>query len=534
LKHFALSADEILSGIVDGEHDSGIDGMYLFANGICVQDDTPLAALGRSTRLDLFLLQVKDAPGFGEDAINRLIASLPRILSFARNEADLARTVNPRVIEISRRFLNAYRDLDMAELRVFVVFASLKATQVHPNTQLKANQLQDTLRSLFGGADVQVVFLDATAVCELSRESPETTRALELAENPISTDTAGGFVAVVKLRDYQKFITRSTGELDASLFEANVRDYEGATSVNASIRDTLSAADDAVDFWWLNNGVTIVATEVQQAGKLLKLVSPQIVNGLQTSHEIYQRPSLPSGVTDNRSVLIKVVEARDPAVRERIIRATNSQTAFGPSALKATDKVQRQIEEYLAGRGLSYERRRRFYLNQGVPLRQIVSIDQMGQAVLSVMAQTPEVARARITQIYENDVYQLVFRIEYPLAVYSASIELFRRCLAFLERSDVRTVAEDFVCQLAMLAGIVLARKDRPAVKDIAGLEGVESDELLLDHLLRLIQEEYASRARGTRALLLDQLAKDRATTEAIMERGRAYLRRTARTDRSA
>src|SRR3546814_13519732 len=42
----------------------------------------------------------------------------------------------------------------------------------------------------------------------------------------------------------------------------------------------------AEDFWWLNNGVTILAQEASQVGKTIKITDPQIINGLQTSTEI--------------------------------------------------------------------------------------------------------------------------------------------------------------------------------------------------------------------------------------------------------
>jgi hypothetical protein len=218
-----------------------------------------------------------------------------------------------------------------------VVFASLKAQHIHPGINRRSEDLRQTLSSLFGSCEPTVSFMGAADLGRLARHAPSSSRKLVLAENPISTDTAGGYVAVVRLADYEKFITGRNGELDSLLFEANVRDYEGETAVNRSIQETLEAVESKEDFWWLNNGVTIVAEKVQPANKMLELKSPQIVNGLQTSTEIYKRRSA-NYRTDNRSILVKVIEANDNAARERIIRATNSQTAFGPSTLRATDQ----------------------------------------------------------------------------------------------------------------------------------------------------------------------------------------------------
>src|SRR5699024_352074 len=129
----------------------------------------------------------------------------------------------------------------------------------------------------FGHAKRSIEFLDAAAIADMARQPASTVRKFPLSENPISTNTEGGYIGVVRLHDYFRFITDSTGKLDASLFEANVRDYEGVTEVNKSIQKSLAENDSTIDFWWLNNGVTIVADRVQPANKVLELESPQIV-----------------------------------------------------------------------------------------------------------------------------------------------------------------------------------------------------------------------------------------------------------------
>jgi hypothetical protein len=529
LKAYNLGHEDLLTGIVDGEKDCGVDAMYLFVDSMPIRDDASVARLGRRARLGLVVLQVKNTGGFTEVPIDKLIVNLPKLLDFGRDESELARFANPKLIEITRRFLNVYRNLDMAELRIYVAFASLKATHVHPQIELKREELRGVLLKTFGGCEPEVHFLGAEELCGLVRESSPINRKLYLAENPISTDTAGGYVGVVRLGDYESFITGENGELDAGLFEANVRDYEGETSVNRSIQETLETVDSAVDFWWLNNGVTIVASKVQPANKMLELESPQIVNGLQTSTEIYKRRKGAEGERDSRSLLVKVIEARDDAVRERIIRATNSQTAFGPSALRATDLVQRQIEEYLSDKGLYYERRRRYYFNLGKPVDRIVSIDQMGQAVLSVLVQAPHVARSSPSQVFDNDIYGTVFHPDWDVVIYHSCIQLLRESREFLSAFKKTIPVEDFEYHLAMLLAMALTRRDHPGRKDVAKLSDVEIRTSVAREMLELIQHEYDQTSRLTGVVLLDQLSKDAQVTKRILERGQGFLRSSRR-----
>ncbi|MFG1909436.1 AIPR family protein [Kribbella sp. NPDC048928] len=523
LRLYRPGHDDLLAGIVDGSNDGGLDAAYIFVNGYCVRDDTDLSALGRNVQMDLIFLQVKNSKGFSESAIDKMFVHLPLLLDFARDEQVLAKRFNGKVIEITRRFLNAYRSLDMPNLSIFCAFGSLRAEVVHENVVSKGEFLAERLKESFGSSTPGVHFLDAASIADMARDRPSTSRELALAENPISTDTAGGYIGVVKLDEYQRFITDDSGKLDASLFEANVRDYEGETGVNRSIQTTLEHEDRDVDFWWLNNGVTIVADKVQPASKLLALESPQIVNGLQTSHEIFKRGAA-HGFTENRSVLVKVIQAADDRVKDRIIQATNSQTALGLSALRATDKVQRQIEEHLRSQGLFYERRKNYYQNRSIPLAKLVSIDQMGQAVMSTLVQVPHVARGQASKIFDEEIYGDVFNESYPIQMYSVAITLLRRTEEFLRNSlHTRGNVDDFVFHLAMLCAVAMTRKMQPKANDLADSLEIAGDRLLRQ-LLPLVQEEFKYVAGRRGEVLLEKVAKDPMTSERLRERAQRYL----------
>lgn len=523
LNSYRPSHDDILSGIVDGTRDGGVDSVYIFANGYCIRDDLDVTALGRNAQLDLIITQVKNSPSLGEAVLEKLIAHTPKLLDFSRNDDALAKQFNPRLLEITRRFLEVYRALEMPSLRVFVAFAALKSERIHPNVELKADQLIETLRTCFGNCEASVHLLDAAAMANVAREKPPTTAELTLAENPISTDMSGGYVGLVKLRDYQTFITDETGKLDATLFDANVRDYEGASGVNQAIQDTLSREDRDVDFWWLNNGVTIVADRVQPAGKLLQLDSPQIVNGLQTSHEIF-KSGVAQGYQEGRGVLVKVIQADNDVVKDRIIRATNSQTLLGISSLRATDRVQREIEEYFMGKGLYYERRKNFYYNRQIPLTKLVSIDQLGQAVLATLVQTPHVSRGEVTRIFQDDIYDVVFEASNPIGAYHSAITILRSCERYLrENRETRGQVDDFVFHLSMAVAVALTRRKHPNAKDLASLESAPSDQLLAE-LIVIVRDVFARTAQETREVLFDKVAKDVRGTKYLSDSMGRYL----------
>ena len=481
--------------------------------------------MGYGADIHLVACQVKNTSGFSESAVDKLIIHLPELLSFDRDERSLSRRFNPKVIEITRRFLRVLQDLDMPELSIFVAYASLKAEATpHPNVASKGASLEEALRRCFGTSRPAVAFFDAASLHEVARFRAPTTKTLVLAENAISTDTEGGsYIGVASLEEYNRFIVDPSGRLDAAMFDANVRDYESGSPVNQSIQETLEAEDTDVDFWWLNNGVTVVADRVQLNGKRLTLASPQVVNGLQTSHEIFKRGTR-AALGDKRSVLVKVIEAGAEATRDRIIKATNSQTTLGTSTLRATDKVQRKIEEYLATVGLYYERRKNYYRNQQIPLTQLVSIDQLGQAVTATLAQVPHVARGETSKIFEDETYHLVFHESYPLAAYAQAITVLRTCESFLRQDpSTKGEVENFVFHLSMLTVIAMTRKRSPRAEDLASLDRVPSGDLLRT-LLPLVRQAFREVVNSKNYVLFDEVAKDPLSTNRLLVTAQHYL----------
>lgn len=534
LKEHDPTHDDLISGVVDGEHDGGVDGAYILVNGLIIRDDTPTRSMGVGARVELHLLQVKNTTGFKEDAVDKVALNLPQLLEFGRDEQHLSKMFNSRIREVTGRFMKIIQEISSPELSITVTFASLKAEHgPHQNVIERGNLLKQAIRDCFGTAKYSVEFRDASSLLEISRQRAPFAKTLRLAENPLTTNTEGGYIGVVSLAEYYDFITTTEGQLDTAVFEANVRDYEDDSAVNRSIQATLKENVASMDFWWLNNGVTIVTDRIEPMGKSLKLTSPQVVNGLQTSHEIFKYGSEGGPLHGDRSILVKMIATAGEETKDRIIRATNSQTSLGPSSLRATDAVQRNIEEYFVGHSLYYERRKNYYKNNDISLRQLVSIDQLGQAVISVFAQFPHVARGQASRIFDNSIYELVFSESYPLSSYFQTIMIVRSCEEFL-RTNPRTREEvqNFLFHLTMLTSIALTRKNQPRPEDIGKISARPSNELLRT-LLPIVQESFADTSRRKNHVLFDQVSKDEESTKHLLEAASRYLASTRRSPTS-
>ena len=263
--------------------------------------------------------------------------------------------------------------------------------------------------------------------------------------------------------------------------------------LNVDIRKTLTTGEDK-EFWWLNNGITILAKNPQIGGNKLSMESPEVVNGLQTSREIFDYFKENPTKEDNRNVLIRILVPLDEQMRTRITKATNFQTAVEPLSLRATDQIHFDIEDRLKLYQLYYDRRKGKYRDLRKPLADIVSIRAMAQAVIACVLQRPNDARARPQSLLNDDEdYKKIFNTSYNRDVYVASIMIDRRVEDYLEASSLsRDHRRDLRYYIDMWAACMLTNNSQPSSSDIAacvsGISMLSDDSLsfMSDYILAL------------------------------------------------
>ena len=515
LKDFDLSYDEIESGLVGNGGDGGIDGIYLFVNGDLVQEDSEYSHLAKGISIELLVIQAKTHPGFQETPVDRFITVSKDLFDLTKGSS-LDGLYNQSLTEGIRRFQALYQELAsrLPALAITFVYAS-KGSEVDDKIKHKVQMLKEEVASYFPNSTFNFQFLGAPELLELASQQPTTTRNLPLAENPISSDNQVGFVCLVKLADFFAFITDSTEALQRHLFEANVRDYQGRTEVNDEIQGSLSS-NTGEDFWWLNNGISILATEASLGGKTLTVRDPQIVNGLQTSTEIYNYCKGGQLDAEWRKILVKVMVSKEDESRDRVIKATNSQTVVPLASLRATDKIQRDIEEYLRQSNLYYDRRKNYYKNEGKPRDKIVGIPYLAQAVMAIVLRKPDQARARPSSLLKSSAdYEQVFNISYPIHLYYVCAEAMRRVEAALKSSNLDVASEDrnnlrFYIGMHAVAG--LSNKPKPTPHVIANFDPSSLDETKVKLSLDIVRPKYLELGGS------DQTAKGPSLIKALLE----------------
>lgn len=512
LKDYDLSQDEILSGITDGNGDGGIDGLYSFANENPIDTDFDFESLPRGYSLDLYIIQAKTTESFEESALDALVVSLPTLLNLAASP-DTA-LYSPILLERLGIFRNALEETaaKFPKVKIHIVYTSRGSTQnIHSRVNAKAEELKRVVLAAISGSEIDVSFVGAKELKEMAAAVPSETFTLEF-EGHYSKPGQDSYIALVPLNKYANFLTDGSGRMRRLIFESNVRDYQGTTQVNNAIRGTLAEnhSDGDPDFWWLNNGVTMLCTEASIRGNKFTLRDVQIVNGLQTSVAIYEHFKSIDDEEEDRVLLVRIIITSSEDVRNKIILATNRQNPLPPFAMRATDPWQKDIETFFTSKGFFYDRRKNFYKNQGRPATQIVTVPYLAQAVVSIGYGRPNVARARPSTLIATDTeYERIFSNQTQLEGYLWMAKLQKKADGFLRTFDIDTgYKSNMRFLLSMMAAQELnsARVYAPSQLQ-SQFENEPSDEGL-DALAQELKGYFDDYARDHTGLTFDGIAK--------------------------
>ena len=418
LGHTTPTIEDLEEGIVDGSSDGGIDGFFIAVNGALVNDPSSIVWPRSGIELEVWICTCKHQNTFKQAPLDNLNSTLVELMDFSVANRELKGRYSEEVLSRRTHWMYVYRQTAhrLSSFTININYISRGDTQkIGQSVVARSEQIEAVTRTCFGNCTVRFQFFGAAELVHLSRKPVSAPLRLKYRE-VLSQDNS--YLMLVDIKEYFTFVVSDDGDLRRYLFDSNVRDYMGANPVNNDIENSLCDTS-APEFWWLNNGITILASDASIIGKEISLEQIQIVNGLQTTESIFRHFRNYPEFNNQGSVLIKVVQSNDEGIRDAIIRSTNNQTAVEPVSLYATDKIQRDIEAVLNTHNLFYERRKNHYLNQGHRQSEVITPLYLGAGFVVLGLKNPRQAAAFRNETIRNmSVYNQVFGHETNLNIW--------------------------------------------------------------------------------------------------------------------
>lgn len=523
-KKYDFSIDEISNGLIGNTNDWGIDGFYIVINNKTIQNVEELKDMefSRNFTVELYILQYKNSNSFKETVVDKFIVVSPYIFDLEKfNERDSFDALPQILIEnikIFQHIIKTYAS-KFPNVSINFVHASKGETdrvngnkKLNKNYMTKVEELKKLVNNYSLGKNTSCSYelVGIEELNMLSQLQKSYSGDLKVSQNPIFVSFGDektkqkGYIATVSLKNFFNFLVdydeNNNPILKEYLFESNIRDYQNSTEVNKAIETTLKNKKSSNDFWWLNNGITILADEGSLNGSVFTLENIQIVNGLQTSYSIFNvLSSEKNNENEDRSVFCKIIITQEEESIDSIIKATNSQNSIPASSLRSTDNLQRDIELYLFKKDFFYDRRKNFYKNKKKPRNKIISINYLAQSLTSILEMKPSKARTSPTVLTKSDEdYKKIFNRNMSIEIYYYAIVLRKNVETYLkENFNIKTdidkdIKNYFYLHLLRITSSLLISDKTITYNKILNLEEdkiLEIDNSLIEEAINILKE---------------------------------------------
>lgn len=437
-RHYSetFDAEDIVTG---AGGDTGIDAVAILVNGSLITDiDTIEGQADNAPNLDVtfVFVQAERSSSFDGAKIGTFGFG---VLDFFEDTPSLQR--NEKITEAAAIMAAIYKQSSKFKrgnpvCRLYYVTTGKWLGDPTLETRQRAvvNDLEET--GLF--REVEFVPVDADRLQRLYRQTKNAiTREFNFVNRTVVPDVPGvkeAYLGFLPATEFMKLIQDDGGEIISGLFYDNVRDWLDFNPVNEEIRITL-ASDARARFVLMNNGITIIARNLQPTGNKFLIEDFSIVNGCQTSHVLFEERS---ELDDTVMVPIRLIGTQDEDIINDIIKATNRQTEVKAEQFYALQEFSKTLELYCQAfpddqHKLYYERRTRQYQRLSIEKTRIVTPANMIKAYAAMFLAEPH----RTTRNYAalkakvgTEIFVQGHRME---PYYAAAFALYK--LEFLFRS---------------------------------------------------------------------------------------------------
>ena len=460
--------------------DCGIDGICIIANGNIVDcRDEIDDLLDHNGVLDItfIFIQSKTSSNFDTKEINSFYFG---VQDFFSEQPSLPKNdeIN-KFLELSNYiFDQAPSFKENPKLKTYFITTgthnecdeNIKAVQKSSETTLKSLNLFESINHNLVGAN------ELGKLYRKTKNPLSTTFTFEhkviLPEIQGVDQAYYGYLSFIQ---FKKILIDENNNI-LSVFDDNVRDYQGSTNpVNQNISDTLNQSNPNI-FSVLNNGITVVANSVKTTGNIFTIEDFQIVNGCQTSNVLYE--NIHNDVLSEVVIPFRLIVTNNEDLKAKITVSTNSQTAIKKEQLSAMSDFQKNLEQYynsIEGDGrLYYERRAKQYnADSSVMKKRIITMSNQIKTFSSMVKQNPH----DVTSYYGKLVKDLgakgskLFEPDHQFAIYYLAGLTFYRLENLFVSGEIDKKYRKVKFYITMLIPLIASREKIPPLNSLSKVE---------------------------------------------------------------
>lgn len=376
--------------IVDGQYDGGVDALLSDPNS---EED------------NLILIQSKYHQSITYDSVRAAIQKM--ILFYKDMDRGEYQNVNATV---QRRFLSLNAEVGEESKIRFVFYTSA------PKNRIRTDRIEKLLYDEFQDNDrFEITLLYADDIVEEIKELESRRPTVE--SGVITIDKSNNVLDYGEDAVIVNASAFSIKELYAlhntNLLSRNLRYYIRKRDIDDSINNTINNEPD--QFWFRNNGITVVCDDFRVDGKIVHLKDFSVVNGGQTTTLIHRSRQ----ITKDSDLFLpcKIIRSVGHDADEKnqfildIAKATNSQKPIKQIDLKANAPEQVRFNNSMRAVGVFYQTKRGERVPSNFKLDyETADLAKVGKLCLAGIFQIPAASRSKPSSLYLERFYNPVFQ----------------------------------------------------------------------------------------------------------------------------
>ena len=418
--------------------------------------------------MTIYILQVKNTETFSSNALIQIRNGLDWI--FKKSRKDIDQLTNIRFKDKILEYRSVQTSIGPSNITVVVAFVTngLASDISEEFKQEKKTIIDQYDNGTFSKFDFQVWGADELVnyINKLERTNRKIDAELHIlydTNNPslikYHTEELKGIICTVSAREIADIVNN---DKDDAIFDSNIRRFLGTRgAVNSDIKKTCIDTSMSFQFWFLNNGITIVCDNFDAVtdpdNPHVKIKNMQIVNGCQTAKTLALAAQEGALARDSR-VLLRVYETTDFDLVDKIVLTTNNQNKITSRDLRANDPKQLDMEKGFAGYKYFYERKMRQYDDEtDIDIKHIMVNETVARSYLSIVLKVPSDASRRKYKVW-GELYDRIFSGEHGIEPYILATKIYLITSEALRAEKYSNSAEDVQRKLANNGSFHIAR----------------------------------------------------------------------------
>lgn len=404
---------------VDGKDDMGIDGIAIKVNGIFISskhDINDFIKQQKKIDIEFIFIQSKYKEKFDSGEYGKYMDGVKDFLQeehFEPRNDKIDFWLELKDYLLSYDIISAWRELP--NIRLYYVVNG--TWQNNEYIIAKTNQLKNDIKAMNSYGETFERYIDNAALKTMCNENDNNfTAVLNTIDSFSLTEVKNvdsSMIIMCNAVEIIKMLESSDNLLRKSIFTDNVRDFQGDTAINEEIYQTIILSPQS--FVLVNNGITIVCSNVLFSNRKVTITNPQVVNGCQTCNVLFK--AYMNGVDLSSVVVItKIISTNENEITNQIVKGTNKQNIVYDEAFEITRDFHKNLEDFMLAMPeindvdrIYYERRSKQYSNNPtIKATQKVNFRSLIQSFVSLFLKSPHFGirhEKTLLQKYQNIIF---------------------------------------------------------------------------------------------------------------------------------